>query len=173
MGTAPRADACSSRASCPLVNTPNITSYITSSQSGGAQSSLVLHRRALMARSQRRAREHCGRRMTSSNWTSLGARCPASDFVELLGATRAQTSGLARCHGAAGELHNGYVQKTGCLKLILETNPGVCRIQARERLLICRSDGGLGMQLRRVGARVVHGQIPAAGGKIQKCGVCS
>ena len=44
----------------------------SSSQSGGAQSSLVLHRRALMARSQRRAREHCGRRMTSSNWTSLG-----------------------------------------------------------------------------------------------------
>ena len=44
----------------------------SSSQSGGAQSSLVLHRRALMARSRRCAREHCGRRMTSSNWTSLG-----------------------------------------------------------------------------------------------------
>jgi len=29
--------------------------------------------------------------------------------VELLGATRAQTSGLAQYHGAAGELRNGYV----------------------------------------------------------------
>jgi len=43
------------------------------------------------------------------------ARCPASDFWELLGATRAQTSGLARCHGAAGELQHEYVQKPGCL----------------------------------------------------------
>jgi hypothetical protein len=42
--------------------------------------------------------------------------------VELLGATRAETSGLARCHGAADELQNRRrcVQKTGCLKVILE-----------------------------------------------------
>ena len=48
----------------------------------------------------------------------------ASDFVELLRAGRhaalSETSGLARCHGAADELQNGCVQKTGCLKVILE-----------------------------------------------------
>ena len=69
--------------------------------------------------------------------------------MELLGATRAQTSGLARCHGAAGELHNGYVQKTGCLKLILERTwlaQADVSNAARRGLLICRSEGGLGMQ---------------------------
>ena len=39
----------------------------SSSQSGGAQSIFSLHRRTLMARSQRRAGDHCGRRTTSSN----------------------------------------------------------------------------------------------------------
>ena len=33
--------------------------------------------------------------------------------MELLGATRAQTSGLARCHGAAGELQNGSADASG------------------------------------------------------------
>jgi len=33
--------------------------------------------------------------------------------VELLGAARAQTSGLARCHGAAGELQNGSADASG------------------------------------------------------------
>ena len=37
-------------------------------------------------------------RTTSTSSTSLGS-CPASDFVEMLGATRAETSGLVRCHG--------------------------------------------------------------------------
>ena len=46
----------------------------------------------------------------TSQTEPLWARCPAaSDFVELLGATRAQTSGLAQYHGAAGELRDGYV----------------------------------------------------------------
>ena len=72
-----------------------------------------------MTRAQRLAGEHCGRRTTGTSSTSLGS-CPASDFVELLGATRAETSGLARCHGAADEIQNGCVQKTGCLKVILE-----------------------------------------------------
>jgi hypothetical protein len=72
---------------------------------------LQMHRSALMARAQRLAGEHCGRCTTGTSSTSLGS-CPVSDFVELLGATRAETSGLARCHGAAGELQNGYVQMT-------------------------------------------------------------
>ena len=72
-----------------------------------------------MIRAQRLVGEHCGRRTTGTSSTSLGS-CAASDFVELLGATRAETSGLARCHGAADELQNGCVQKTGCLKVILE-----------------------------------------------------
>jgi len=80
---------------------------------------LQMRRCALMTRAQRLAGEHCGRRTTGTSSTSLGS-CPASDFVELLGATRAETSGLARCHGAADELQNGCVQKTGCLKVILE-----------------------------------------------------
>ena len=80
---------------------------------------LQMRRSALMTRAQRLAGEHCGRRTTGTSSTSLGS-CPASDFVELLGATRAETSGLARCHGAADELQNGCVQKTGCLKVILE-----------------------------------------------------
>jgi len=73
---------------------------------------LQIRRSALMTRAQRLAGEHCGRRTTGTSSTSLGS-CPASDFVELLGATRAETSGLARCHGAADELQNGRVQKTG------------------------------------------------------------
>jgi len=44
--------------------------------------------------------------------------CPASDFVELLGATRAETSGLARCHGAV--LAASYRTGTVCAK-----DPGV------------------------------------------------
>ena len=60
----------------------------------------------VMTRAQRLAGEHCGRRTTGTSSTSLGS-CPASDFVELLGATRAETSELARCHGAADELQNG------------------------------------------------------------------
>jgi hypothetical protein len=80
---------------------------------------LQMRRRALMIRAQRLVGEHCGRRTTGTSSTSLGS-CAASDFVELLGATRAETSGLARCHGAAGELQNGCVQNTGCLKVILE-----------------------------------------------------
>jgi len=78
-----------------------------------------MRRSALATRAQHLAGEHCGRRTTGTSSTSLGS-CPASDFVELLGATRAETSGLARCHGAADELQNGCVQKTGCLKVILE-----------------------------------------------------
>jgi hypothetical protein len=30
---------------------------------------------------------------------------PASDFMELLGATRAESSELARCHGATERVH--------------------------------------------------------------------
>ena len=86
-------------------------------QRGAAE--LQMRRSALMTRAQRLAGEHCGRRTTGTSSTSLGS-CPASDFVELLGATRAETSGLARCHGAADEIQNGCVQKTGCLKVILE-----------------------------------------------------
>jgi hypothetical protein len=50
----------------------------------------------------------------------------ASDFVELLRAGRhaalSETSGLARCHGAADELHRTgrCVQNTGSLKVILD-----------------------------------------------------
>ena len=40
----------------------------------------------------------------------------------------ADTSGLARCHGAADELQNGCVQKTGCLKVILEKTIGMASV---------------------------------------------
>eukprot|EP00964_Phaeocystis_antarctica_P030602 scaffold17303_cov39-Phaeocystis_antarctica.AAC.1 len=112
----------------------------SSSQSGGAQSSFSLHRRALMAWAQRPAGEHCGRRMTRAQTEPRWARCPASDFVELLGATRAQTSGLARCHGAAGETDppTRQVRTKGHRRDV--SNP------TRQRALNCRSGGGSGMQ---------------------------
>jgi hypothetical protein len=67
-----------------------------------------MRRSALMTRAQRLAGEHCvwSTYDRHKHKTSLGS-CPASDFVELLGATRAETSELARCHGAADELQNG------------------------------------------------------------------
>eukprot|EP00964_Phaeocystis_antarctica_P045439 scaffold26162_cov72-Phaeocystis_antarctica.AAC.2 len=55
-----------------------------------AQAQLATHQRALWSTYDQ----------LKLNLAGLAAR--ASDFVELLGATRAQTSGLARCHGAAG-----------------------------------------------------------------------
>ena len=82
---------------------------------------LQMHRGALMARAQRLAGEHCGRRTTDTRSTSLGS-CPASDFVELLGATRAETSGLARCHEATDEPQNGCVQKDRVFKRDIREN---------------------------------------------------
>jgi hypothetical protein len=82
---------------------------------------LQMHRGALMARAQRLAGEHCGRRTTDTRSTSLGS-CPASDFVELLGATRAETSGLARCHEATDEPQNGCAQKDRVFKRDIREN---------------------------------------------------
>ena len=90
---------------------------------------LQMRRSALMTRAQRLSPESTvwSTYTTGTSSTSLGS-CPASDFVELLGATRAETSGLARCHGASVELQNGCVQKTGCLKVILEKTIGMASV---------------------------------------------
>ena len=55
-----------------------------------------------------------------------GLAAQGSDFWELLGATRAQTSGLARFHGAVGELQHEYVQKTGVFKGYIREKLGSC-----------------------------------------------
>ena len=80
-------------------------------------SSRWLRRRALMTRAQRLAGEHCMvdvRPAHALHTLNLAGLVPgASDFVELLRAGRhaalSETSGLARCHGAADELQNGSV----------------------------------------------------------------
>ena len=80
-------------------------------------SSRWLRRSALMTRAQRLAGEHCMvdvRPAHALHTLNLAGLVPgASDFVELLRAGRhaalSETSGLARCHGAADELQNGSV----------------------------------------------------------------
>ena len=77
-----------------------------------APAELQMRRSALMARAQRLS--------------------PESTVVDVRPAQAqprwADTSGLARCHGAADELQNGCVQKTGCLKVILEKTIGMASV---------------------------------------------
>ena len=88
--------------------------------------------------------------------------------MELLGATRAETSGLARCHGAADELQNACV----CAK---DRVAGVFKADIIERTMAIVSQAGarcgiVGDWYRRVDLYIPYG-IRGTGGPPVRCGL--